>query len=661
MKPRLVYILSSSALVLVALALRVWGRAWSLPYVDHPDEPAVVWGILRVVQGEPNPNHFFYPSLMFYVQAAAWKLHFWWGGLTGLYPPDFVASRSHHFYTSIPAAFVWGRVVTALFGTLAVAALAWWSPRLVGWRAAGLAAALLTVAPWAIIHSHYITVDGPAAATGLLALLAVVQLYRNGGRWPDYILAGVLAGIATGTKYQNVLVLGSIGIAHILLWRGAWLREAGRGVLAGGVAVLVFLTTTPFIILDFAGFQRDMEKLFNSYGGIANGDLNGPFPIVGYLRFLWREGLLPIPSLLLLAGLPVLLRKQTHLTLIILSFPLLLLLALLRMEVHFYRNLLPVQAPLLLLAAIGAVALWELLAPRLAAPARPLGAAAALTLILVPSTLQAGAAAARLAQPDSRVVAQEWARAHFAGVRIASELSHPLRWSGVAQATPQYFLPLNPPEWYVQQGYGLLLTQSLRRGGREAWTPDYTELLAQGQVVYTVGGRTSGYLGPRIDLITTPLSLDTLPVRSPQATFGGLRLHGIQLGRLQRNETTEERTSDTRLTAGDILAITAYWSVDAPVPPDDYSTFVHVRDATGTNVTQRDTAVWQGLFPPHQWQPQQVVVESLDLLIPDTLAPGSYTVVMGVYRSANGYRYPAQQGDARLPADELVLGVVVVE
>lgn len=432
-------------------------------------------------------------------------------------------------------------------------------------------------------------------------------------------------------------------------------------MLAGGVAVLVFLSTTPFIILDFAGFQRDMEKLFNSYGGLATGDLNGPFPIMGYLRFLWREGLLPIPSLLLLAGLPVLLRKQPQLTLIILSFPLLLLLALLRMEVHFYRNLLPVQAPLLLLAAIGAVALGELLAPRLPARARPFVATAALALILVPSMLQAGAAAARLAQPDSRVVAQEWARTHFAGVRIASELSHPLRWAGVAQATPQYFLPLNPPEWYVQQGYGLLLTQSLRRGGREAWTPDYTALLAQGRVVYSVGGRTSGYLGPRIDLITTPLSLDTLPVHSPQATFGGLRLHGAQLGRLQRNETTEERTSDTHLKAGDILAITVYWSVDAPVPPDDYSTFVHVRDETGANVTQRDTPVWQGLFPPHQWQPQQVVVESLDLLIPDTLAPGRYTIVMGLYRSADGSRYPAQQGNTRLPADELVLGTVVVE
>lgn len=660
MKPRIVYILASSLLVLVALGLRVWGAGWSLPYVDHPDEPAVVRGILRVVQGDLNPDHFFYPSLMFYVQAAVWWLHFAWGELTGLYPAGFEASRSQHFYTSIPQAFVWARVVTALFGTAAVAALAWWAPRLVGWQAALLAAALLAFAPWAIIHSHYITVDGPSATTGLLALLAVVQLYRSGGHWRDYLLAGALAGLATGTKYQNVLVLAALGVAHLLVWRGAWLREAGRGIVAGGVAAVVFFATTPYLLLDFAGFQRDMETLFNSYGGIANGDISHAWPVAAYARFFWRESLLPVPCALLLIGLPLLLRKQPALTLILLTFPLLLLLALLRMDVHFYRNLLPLQAPLLLLAALAAVALWDAVAPRLPARLRPLLASGGVLLLVLPGIAQSLPAAARFAQPDSRVVAQEWARANYPGVRIAAELSHPMRWQGVAQATTQHFLPLHPPAWYVQQGYGLLLTNSGRRGGREAWIPAYDDLLAAGSIVASFGGRESGYLGPRVDLITTPLALETLPTRTPHATLGPLALRGVQYGRLQRDNTTTERTASTRLQAGDILAITAYWHAPQPVPPDNYTSFVHVRDASGTILTQRDAPLWQGLFPPEQWRTGTLVVESLDLLLPDGMPPGSYELVLGLYHSEQQVRYPAVQQGVRLPNDELVLGRIEV-
>lgn len=246
----------------VALLLRIWGIGWSLPYVDHPDEPAVVGVVLRILRIEPNPHHFFYPSLMFYVYAFVLQLHFWLGSLTGLYPDTFTLPRTTHFYTTIPYAFIWARACSALLATAAVVAMATWGSRLLGWPIGLLAAALLALSPWAITHAHYITVDGPAACFALLAILAILQLLpashithdvsrithhasHTSGSWRNYLLAGLLVGLATGTKYQNALVVVPFILAHILLWQRDALLYGGRLVVAGIVSVLVFLLTRP--------------------------------------------------------------------------------------------------------------------------------------------------------------------------------------------------------------------------------------------------------------------------------------------------------------------------------------------------------------------------------------------------------------------------------
>ncbi|NJK80919.1 MAG: hypothetical protein HC914_13905 [Chloroflexaceae bacterium] len=406
-----------------------------------------------------------------------------------------------------------------------------------------------------------------------------------------------------------------------------------------------------------------MQTLFDSYGGGANGDIGRPWPIVAYLRFHWRESLGPLPSLLVLVGIVALARRNPAQLAVLLAYPLLIILALLRLEVHFYRNLLPAQAPLLLLAGIGAVALWDYARPLLLqrsgpqSPRRWLLALLALLALLLPSVLPAVQASARLAQPDSRPTAQEWARQHYPGVRIAAELTHPMRWDGVAQSTFQHFLPLQTPEWYHQQGYGLLLANSGRRGGRDEWIEPYDELLAAGTVVATFGGDQSGYLGPRVDLIDIGLSSERVPA-GPSAALGPLRLLTVTYGKLERDSTGQAQTTSTQMQPGDILGITAFWIIDAPVSAGDYTTFVHLRNAEGQNVTQRDAPIWMGLFPPDQWQPGHVATESLDIFIPETIPPGTYQLVAGLYNSIEGYRYPAVGAGEHLPDDELVLGTV---
>lgn len=650
---------------LLALLLRAWGAGWSLPYVDHPDEPAVVNQVLRMVEGDLSPKTFFYPSLMKYLLALVFSIHFWWGTSTGLYPAALDLPRTTDFYTTLPAAYTWGRLVTAAFGTGAVVALATWAARFVDRRAALLGAVLLALSPWAIDHAHFIAVDIPAATTGTLAILGALQLLHNGS-WRNYLLAGALVGLAAGTKYQNALVALPVVLAHGLHW---WKRSQGRQIglapryfirlaSAGLVSIALFLLTSPFIVLDFAAFSRDFRTLISSYGG-EHGDVTGTWPLDDYVEFLWEEGVQPLPFLLMLVGSVALIRRDRATAAVVLAFPLLLLVTLLRLETHFFRNYLPAQPTLLLLAGVGAVTLWEwgrrFLPIRLVSPAAGLG----LGLLLVPLLLPAVQHTAAFAAPDSRVEAQEWMRRAWPGVRVASELSHPLRWNGVTQSAYVHYLPLHPLEWYREQGYSLLLASSDKRHNWD-WTTDYDPLVETGAIVARFGGPQSRYRGPRIDILATGLTTTTLPIDTPRTSLGPLRLLDVRVGRLIKPETGPELLFERQVEAGKTIGILAFWTADYPVPAADYTTFVHLRDSAGQNVAQRDAPIWQNLFPPATWTPGGLVSESLDLRLPETLPPGEYRLVMGLYDATQQTRFSAFFNDANLPNNEVDLGVITV-
>ncbi len=647
-------------LTLLAFTLRAWGWGWSLPYVDHPDEPAVVQVLLRLLKGNLDPNHFFYPSLILYLQALVFKIHFWVGALTGLYSPQFILPRSTHFYTTIPGAFVWGRIFTASLGTLTVLTLALWKP--LGQKAGLIGAALLALSPWAITNSHYLTVDIPAACFALLALLSILRVAQQGTN-KDYLLAGILIGLATGSKYQNALLGFSFLLAHL---RPKGRRPFSQLLAGGGIAILTFFLTSPYILLDFPAFRRDMQTLFTSYEG-THGDLQHAWPLEDYLTFFWAEALGPLPFLLTLVGGVDLVRKQPTIALVLLSFPLLLILSLLRMETHFYRNLLPVQAPLLLLAGFGATSHWEYLTRFFPSRWQKPILALSLLFLLGPSFTPALRESLRLAQPDSRVTAQEWLRQNYPGVQVAAELSHPLLWQGVAQATSFHYLPLQTLGWYREQGYSFLLTNAGRRKGDE-WTKDYQPLLKEGKVLRTFGGRQSQLLGPQMDILETGLTPTLLlqPTFRPgilraaqNVRLGPLQLLGAKVGKLTQGKGGPAVLPAESLRPGETLGLRVFWRRETSLPPSaQYQIFVHLCDSQGQTLAQRDSPPWQGLFPLQTWPLNQLVSENLDLALPPTLPAGAYRLLIGLYNPLNQGRYPALVEEQAPPKSEIDLGQV---
>jgi hypothetical protein len=558
-----------------------------------------------------------------------------------------------------------------LLGTAAVAALTAWGARFVGRWEALLGAALLAFSSWAIIHDHYITVDGPSALFGILALFGAMQVVKR-GEWRDYIIVGVLIGLAAGTKYQNVLVAGSVALAHVLRWRRESIAQWPKLAAAGGISAVVFLMTTPYIVLAPDDFLHDMQTLFTSYDG-SHGDITRSWPVDSYLRFYWRESLQPIGFMLAVTGGIALFRRDWKLTLVLLFFPLLLIISLLRPETHFYRNLLPTHPPFLLLAGVGGVivvqTVGKALGGRLSPRWRSVVKGGVILSLVVPFVWSATTTSLRFAQPDSRVVAQTRVRQAYPGVRVASELSHPLQWQGVSQSTYVHFLPLHPMEWYHEQGFGLLLANEGKRK-QEAWTDAYAPLLEAGGVVATFGGRDSGMLGPRIDLIETHLTTESLPshiketvqpesAQSPH--LGPLTLVGAAVGHRVKETTGFVLHEGKPVPPGKTVGVNIFWTVDEAVPSAPYMLFLHMRDADGRTIAQRDTPPWQGLFPPETWPPHHLIAETLDLWLPYEVPPGRYEVVMGLYNGETMARFPAFQGQTHLAHDELSLGTVVVQ
>ena len=262
----------TAALVVIAagaLALRFRGLGWGLPnelhdYSYHPDEFLTVGAAFGMIylRHSWNPGFYNYPSFYLYLSALAIALALGYGA------------------GPAPAAiYLCARVVTALMGTAAVAAT-WWAGRTLFGEAVGLLAALvIAVAPLHVQHSHFATVDVPSTFFVALAL-GFAGVVLNSGSRRGYLLGGLAAGLAAGTKYNAGLVLLAVIAAHFLRegWTPGSLRS-GRFWGAIGCALGAFIVSTPGSVLASEQFLRgiayEMRHAAEGHGLVFAGTGNG--------------------------------------------------------------------------------------------------------------------------------------------------------------------------------------------------------------------------------------------------------------------------------------------------------------------------------------------------------------------------------------------------
>ncbi|HXT46720.1 MAG TPA: glycosyltransferase family 39 protein [Pseudonocardiaceae bacterium] len=341
-------------LLLLALVPRMVGLTADLPYMHHPDEPVNLRVIDAMVSnGDANPHFFNYPSLFFYLHAAFHldgPLLGWIPGLAELAPVSALMGVS---YAPTPAAVMVHRGVTVALGILVVL-VGWVTARRVttGVLPAAVTAMLLALSPTLITHSRFVTPDMPTALLVAVAVLASVRLLRSGS-WLAYTVSGLTVGLATSMKYTAVLVAVPVIFAALLRSTDrAGFRRAAAGLpLAGACAVLAFLATTPYALLDRPAFLKGLEFERQHYAtGHAGMDGNAPGFYAGYLAT--HEGLLVALALVAVVAVTVWDRQRWRVAVVLGSFPVIYSAVVAMQSVRNDRTIMLVLAPLAVLAAL---------------------------------------------------------------------------------------------------------------------------------------------------------------------------------------------------------------------------------------------------------------------------------------------------------------------
>jgi 4-amino-4-deoxy-L-arabinose transferase-like glycosyltransferase len=211
-------------ILLFALALRLLGIGWGLPNIlhyfsYHPDETHILmactpaWGGLNLFAGHILPSFYNYGSLQLYLINIAVSF----GSAYGAIGP--VVDRTGIVVQPVAwsHAFLAARLLTVLMGTATVWVVYAIGSRLWSQTAGLVAALLLALMPLHAQHSHFATVDVPATLWITLSLLWSIHAWQDTVKVNRaFLLAGVLAGLATATKYNSALVFLPVIVASFL-------------------------------------------------------------------------------------------------------------------------------------------------------------------------------------------------------------------------------------------------------------------------------------------------------------------------------------------------------------------------------------------------------------------------------------------------------------
>lgn len=668
----------------VALLPRVVVLDWGLPYVEHADEPHYVEEVVDMVrEGDPNPNFFRHPTLVFYMLAVVTRGYGELKVRDGTYASLADLPSKTYGFTVDEGLYVWNRALIAALGAATVALAFALALGMFGWPTALVAAALLAASKFHVEHSYYIATSGPTGLFATAILIAAWEVART-GRWRGYLVGGAATGLAAATKYNAGLIGLALGVgALIYLWdRRAEdaarplaplaVRHAARLVAAAALSLVVFFASNPFALLDWDHFIADVTGQSEIYG-LGGGNFEGPWNVAGYAGFFWREGLRWSGCLLLLAGLPLLLRRAPRQTALLLATAAAELLLLLSYTTNFVRNLLIIYPAVAILAAAATVELaaWAgrlagaragvdgpqtvdirpggapstAEARRAAVGRRAGGVALAIlaALLVIPHALDTRWLLGYWSRPHTLVEAAELLRAQPRGMLAAVE-ARPVQWAGDPAVHPENYLGDHEPEWYSARGFRYLLLNAERYGPDDQ--ADYQRLLEGGEALLTMPSRRLGIQpGPGGALIDLGERLDLMPFTRREARFGEVAaLLGYELrpGEPRSRITPLEGADERELAPGQPLQINLYWRALAPTDVD-YTLFVHVYDAAGARVAQRDLPLRYEDYPTSRWQPGELVIDRADMPLP-ALPPGEYSLQIGLYDAATGQPLPAEGG-----------------
>ena len=203
--------LALAGIVTGALALRVVGVAWGLPYGYHPDEPVTV-NVAHdmLLHHTLNPHFFDWGSMSFDIQAVVHVAYVLVGEALGRFGsasdvgmPVLVGGT---IVIGNPSVLLAARLVSVVLGVALVLVGAWLTWLVSHRRSAVLvAAALIAINPILVRNARWATPDTTAGLMATLTIVGAVLIAHEPSRG-HYVFAGVAVGLSVASKYNTVLL-----------------------------------------------------------------------------------------------------------------------------------------------------------------------------------------------------------------------------------------------------------------------------------------------------------------------------------------------------------------------------------------------------------------------------------------------------------------------
>ncbi len=381
------------ALLLFALAVRLYRNRWDDGHFFHPDERAIGFAVERLsfVPLRLNPQFFAYGSFPIYVVRVS----------------SAVVSLVRPSLRGFDGAILVGRAVSALWGAGTVLLLALLGMRLYD-RATGLLGGFFLAASVSHLqNSHFATSDIPLTALVLATLVLLIRSVESPSLL-NFALAGACLGLALATKFSALPLLLPVGVGLLLCRiRGSnWSRVVLAGAVVAAAAGAAFFVGQPFAVLDFRAWSHDIleQSRMVRHAGLfpyTNQYVGTPKYLYDLEQFiLWGAG--PLLGVAALAGVGFAVvraaRRREASQILLLSWVVPFFLVTGSFEIKFPRYLLPIYPMLALWAAA-----WLVEKGRASRAWRIAGAT-----VVAGTLLWVAAFVSIYTRPHSFVTASEW-------------------------------------------------------------------------------------------------------------------------------------------------------------------------------------------------------------------------------------------------------------
>lgn len=305
------HIIALALIILIGGFFRLYRLNWDESYTFHPDERNIANAVIKVnIPDQLDPGFHAYNGFSIYMIRGIAQILVW---ITG--NSDWVNNWGN--------VNMIGRTISAIASTASIYLIYVLVRKLLGKNAALFATFISAFTVGLIQYSHYGVTESLLVFFLLLIGIASTKILDDPSRVLYWIVAGILCGLAIGTKTSAISFLAIPFVTWLVSFRqnDKKLNLFLLGVLFVFVVFIFFFASSPFTLLHYDEFRKSMKY----EGGVVSGTVKVPYtvqfekttPFLFFFQNLhWQVGLI-LPTIgalgiLIWSGVMVFKRKTSR-------------------------------------------------------------------------------------------------------------------------------------------------------------------------------------------------------------------------------------------------------------------------------------------------------------------------------------------------------------